>query len=140
MSNRGGWLQKVLMWENTDLCLNEYNPYKLIKNKMGITLEEIEFWGKEKPWELDKNGNPNFAKLTHSHGPDGSGVESYTLCIKWDDDAKDRFYQRDWTDDGIPFVREKEIYWSGWWFRTLKERDRFLKWLPKHYKGPVGLE
>lgn len=27
-----------------------------------------------------------------------------------------------------PFVREGETYWSGWWFATIAERDRFVKW------------
>ena len=31
-------------------------------------------------------------------------------------------------DDGIPFVSKGETYWSGWWFKTVAERDRFVAW------------
>lgn len=80
-------------------------------------------------WELEKD-HPAFAKLTHVRGPDG--VESHKLACEWDDIAIGRFYQRDWTDDGIPFVQEGASYWSGWWFETIAERDRFLEWFAAH--------
>lgn len=71
---------------------------------------------------------PAFVKLTHVRGKSGSAVESHDLANAWDDIAEVDFYQRDWTDDGIPFCSEGEVYWSGWWFATIAERDRFVRW------------
>jgi hypothetical protein len=77
-------------------------------------------------WEIEIEESPAFVKLTHKRGVDA--IESHEISTAWDDTAAVDFYQRDWTNDGIPFVREGEIYWSGWWFATIAERDRFLEW------------
>jgi hypothetical protein len=77
---------------------------------------------------MDGHPCPAFVKLTHVMGKDGD-VESSKLCNEWDDIATVDFYQRDWTDDGIPWVRKDETYWSGWWFETIAERDRFVEWV-----------
>ena len=77
-------------------------------------------------WELDKDDVPAFVKLTHVRG-DGD-TESAVLANAWDDVAEADFYQRDWTDSGIPFVDKGDTYWSGWWFETAAERDRFVSW------------
>lgn len=83
-------------------------------------------------WELSE-GRPAFVKLTHKRGGLDCDVESHKIAARWDDIATVDFYQRDWTDDGIPFVREGGTYWSGWWFATLAERARFLKWYEETY-------
>ena len=101
--DNGGWLKKVLMWDWHTVCLDGYRG-----------------------WEIERDGCPAFVRLAHVRG--SGEVESHVLCKDWDDVAKGRFYQRDWTDDGIPFVRKGDTYWSGWWFETLAERDRFLEW------------
>ncbi len=80
-------------------------------------------------WEIEREKSPAFVKLTHVRGK--GNVESNTLCNAWDYVAEVDFYQRDWTNDGLPFVAEGETYWSGWWFETLAERDRFLRWHQK---------
>ena len=80
-------------------------------------------------WEIEDEDVPAFVKLTHTRG--SGNVESHDLAVAWDDVSKAHFYQRDWTDDGIPFVNEGDIYWSGWWFQTIEERDRFLEWKDK---------
>lgn len=86
-------------------------------------------------WELESDDCPAFIKLTHVRGE--GEVESRELADKWDDEARVHFYQRDWTEDGIPFVHKGETYWSGWWFETIEERDRFLAWIPVDiYAGP----
>lgn len=82
-------------------------------------------------WELeaqDGHSAPAFVKLEHRRGKTGSAVESHVICSEWDDIAERDFYQRDWTSDGIPFCSEGETYWSGWWFATMAERDRFVAW------------
>ncbi len=78
-------------------------------------------------WELERENAPALVKLTHVRGK--GEVESAALAMIWDDIASVDFYQRDWTDDGMPIVRQGETYWSGWWFETIAERDRFAKWL-----------
>lgn len=107
----GGWKHKLLSWNFTSLSLNGY-----------------EDWQIENPREENKyQRHPAFVKLTHKR-VEGADVESNVLCNAWDDIAHVDFYQRDWTDDGIPFCNDGEIYWSGWWFETIAERDRFVAW------------
>jgi hypothetical protein len=102
----GGWKQKVMTMDWYDICMDMYPDW------------EIEPVGDQK--------TPAFVKLTHVRG-DGD-VESSKLASAWDDIASEQFYTRDWTDSGIPCVGKGEIYWSGWWFKTVAERDRFVAW------------
>ena len=102
----GGWKKKLLSMDWYDLCSDGYPG-----------------------WEMDPSDGrlaPAFVKLTHTRG--SGNVESSDLASTWDDVATEPFYTRDWTDDGIPFVNKGEIYWAGWWFKTVAERDRFVKW------------
>lgn len=108
--NNAGWKKKLISWHFTEHSLDDYPG-----------------------WETEqlpdaRRRTPAFVKLAHVRGK--GDVESNTLCNAWDDVATVGFYQRDWTDDGIPFVRAGTTYWSGWWFETFAERDRFLEWLP----------
>lgn len=101
--DNAGWKHKVLSW-NWDMHSLDGFP----------------------EWQIEKDRCPAFVKLTHVRGT--GSVESSALAEAWDDIAEVDFYQRDWTDSGIPFVDKGEIYWSGWWFATLAERDRFVVW------------
>lgn len=102
--DNAGWRHKMLMWNWHSLSFDGYTG-----------------------WEIEQGErSPAFVKLTHTRGT--GDVESSALCNAWDDVAQVDFYSRDWTDDGIPFVREGDTYWSGWWFATIAERDRFLAW------------
>lgn len=102
-----GWIHKLLSWDWHMLALDGYPN-----------------------WEIEasaaKPDVPAFVRLTHVRGK--GDIESRTLTREWDDIAEVDFYMRDWTDNGIPFVREGDTYWSGWWFATIAERDRFVKW------------
>lgn len=100
--DNAGWRHRLLSWNFSHHAIDGYPE-----------------------WELDGE-HPAFVKLTHTRGT--GDVESAALANEWDDIAAVDFYQRDWTDDGIPFVREGETYWSGWWFATIAERDRFVAW------------
>ena len=84
-------------------------------------------------WEIESEKSPAFKRLTHIRG--ALGGESNDLANAWDDLADVDFYQRDWTSDGIPFVSEGETYWSGWWFATVAERDRFVQWVASRATG-----
>lgn len=101
--DNAGWRRKLLSWNFSGHAIDGYPE-----------------------WEIERDKSPAFLRLAHKRGP--SGVESYDLANAWDDVAHVDFYQRDWTRDGIPFVREGETYWSGWWFATIAERDRFVQW------------
>jgi len=101
-----GWNKKLSSMDWSEVCLDGYPGW------------QIEM--------ADGQKAPAFVKLTHVRGK--GTVESNDLATKWDDIASETFYQRDWTDDGIPFVHEHEVYWSGWWFKTIAERDRFVAW------------
>ena len=108
--DNGGWKHRLLSWNFNFHALDGYPDWEI-----------------ENP-EADKySRHPAFVKLTHVRRRAGD-VESSALANAWDDLATADFYQRDWTDDGIPFVDEGETYWSGWWFQTAAERDRFVAW------------
>ncbi len=101
--DNGGWLKRLLMW-----------------NWHGVVIDG--FSG----WEIERDKAPAYVKLAHKRG--SGRVESTALSSLWDDIAEVLFYQRDYTDDGLPTVREGDTYWSGWWFQTIAERDRFIAW------------
>lgn len=104
--NNAGWLHRMHSWQFDCHAIQGYPEWELVgPTKFGVRA-------------------PAFVKLTHVRK---QGVESDVLCREWDDLAREDFYQRDWTSDGIPFVREGETYWSGWWFQSSLERDRFLE-------------
>ena len=106
----GGWRKKLLTMDWHEVSLDGYPG-----------------WESE---SVDGIKTPPFVKLTHTR--QAEEVESSTLATKWDDIAEEPFYMRDWTDDGIPFVSKGETYWSGWWFKTVAERDRFVAWHDDH--------
>lgn len=101
--DNAGWRHRMLMWNFNNHALDGYPG-----------------------WEIERERSPAFVKLEHVRGV--GEVESHALAAAWDDIAEVDFYQRDWTDDGLPMVREGETYWSGWWFATVAERDRFVAW------------
>lgn len=108
--DNAGWKRKLLMWNWNSHAMDGYPGWEI-----------------ENAAETDKySRHPAFVKLSHVRGK--GEVESTQLCNDWDDIAQGSFYQRDWTDSGIPFVNENEVYWSGWWFETVAERDRFVAW------------
>lgn len=111
--DNAGWLHKMLSWNWNYLAMDGYKGWEI-----------------SNPNEPDKyNRAPAFVKLSHTRGGTEDEVESNVLCNAWDNVAAVDFYQRDWTDDGIPFVEKGGRYWSGWWFQTVAERDRFVAWL-----------
>lgn len=108
-----GWRRKLLTWHWHEVSFARYPGWDLEGPRPDL-----------QPGERDRR-NPPFVKLTHVHG---KGRSSSELAIAWDDIAVGRFYTRDWTKSGIPFVRDGETYWSGWWFEYAADRDRFMAW------------
>lgn len=111
-----GWKRRMLSWNWYSLSFNKYEDWEIVETQ------------NERDGQRWTESHPAFVKLAHRHNKDGD-VESSVLCNAWDDMAEADFYQRDWTDDGIPFVDDDEVYWSGWWFATVAERDRFVAWV-----------
>lgn len=106
MSDNGGWLKKLLMWDWHELSHNGYPGWESSSASSASSAV---------PW---------FVKLTHVAG---SGESSHELASAWDDVAEVAFYQRDWSDGSLS-VRKGDGYTSGWWFQTRAERDRFVAW------------
>lgn len=117
-----GWKHKMLSWNWHMHVMDGYAEWEAARrDDRGRTI-------------------PAFVKLSHVRRSDKADVESNVLCNAWDDVATVDFYQRDWTDDALPFVNDGDTYWSGWWFQTIAERDRFVAWLetqPKDVRGTV---
>lgn len=108
-STNGGWQHRLMMWD-----WNKHVAFGFPH------------------WELEEETKaPSFVQLHHVRAGDDSDIESHALAREWDNVAEMDFYQRDFTDDGIPFVRAGGSYRSGWWFETFSERDRFLEWYRK---------
>lgn len=106
----GGWRFRMLMWNWNNHAIDGYPGWEI-----------------ENPTAERYERHPFFVKLTHTR-VEGDAVESHALAAAWDDVAEHDFYQRDFTDDGIPFVSGGGRYSSGWWFATKAERDRFIAW------------
>ena len=78
-------------------------------------------------WDIVGEGHerhPPFVELTIRNGEDRPSLD---ISREWDDLATGLFYNRDWTEDGIPFVRDGEIYRAGFWFEKTSDRDEFVK-------------
>lgn len=98
----GGWLKYVLMWDWHELCLKDWPG-----------------------WDRSESGkNPPYVEISVRKGTDTS---SRDLAIRFDDLAEWRFYYRDWTGSGLPFVSDGEVYRSGFWFQKKEDREKFLK-------------
>lgn len=97
-TDNAGWLKMVLLWD----------WYPIVFDK---------FPG----WEMDGE-EPYSEKLIVTNGV---GKSSREMAIAFDDVAAGRFYYRDWTDSGLPFVDGGESYRSAFWFQTKADRDKF---------------
>ena len=50
---------------------------------------------------------------------------SREIASATDDVVTGLFYYRDWTETGLPFVEDKEVYRSGFWFQHRADAERF---------------
>ena len=104
--DNAGWKHKLLMWNWHSHSLDGYPGWEIAGEEHG-------------------RPHPAYAKLEHVNKKTKSSDE---LCNAWDDIAEVDFYQRDYSYDGSVFVCDGDAYGSGWWFATVAERDRFLRW------------
>lgn len=72
-------------------------------------------------WELE-NGKPLYVDLTITNKKDKS---SHKIASEWDEIATGPFYWRDWTDSGLPFADEGEVYRSAFWFALRSDMEKF---------------
>ncbi len=85
-------------------------------------------------WELETHSDGEHPAFFHLSCVVGDGPQSRELAVEFDDIAQGQFYYRDWTDDGIPFVRDKETYQARFWFQKSSDRERFAKLVEsKHF-------
>ena len=52
-------------------------------------------------------------------------LTSHEMRVWADNHCQRRFHSRDWTKSGLPFVIEKEFYYSGFWFELPRDARRF---------------
>lgn len=85
-------------------------------------INEMEYVEKYKSWDKSKDGKYACIIMELIHGVDKS---SHNMASIIDDIAKGNFYYRDWTKDGLPFVKDNEIYWCGFWFQHFEDAKKF---------------
>lgn len=93
------WNKKLLLWNYHDIVFKDYPG-----------------------WDKINNNEISFVMFEITNNKDKS---SRDIAIEFDDISNGYFYYRDWTMDGIPFVNEDEIYWSGFWFQYFKDAKKF---------------
>lgn len=78
-------------------------------------------------WDLVEAGGvkrPSFVKLAIRNKIDKSSED---ITREFDDVATGRFYSRDWTSSGLPFVSDNETYQAGWWFQKREDAVAFVR-------------
>ena len=74
-------------------------------------------------WEKPDGKMPASVLLTIKNKTDQS---SHSIAIEVDDWCKGAFYYRDFTDDGIPFVDDGEVYRARFSFQFVEDAKAFL--------------
>ena len=77
-----------------------------------------------KEWDKTDNNKPYFIEFSIVKGRNKS---SRDIAVEFDDIAKGYFYYRDWTNSGLPFVDEGEVYNSGFCFQLKEDKEVFVK-------------
>lgn len=55
----------------------------------------------------------------------GKDKTSREMAVEFDGIAEGNFYYRDWTGSGLPFVEDKEVYNSRFWFQYSSDLQKF---------------
>lgn len=111
LEHNAGWNKKLLMWDWHEIALEGYPGWDLVES------------GGQK--------HPPFVKLAIKNKVNKSSTD---IDREFDDIAIGRFYSRDWSRDGSPFVRKGEVYDAGWWFQKREDAYTFIK----RYGGTTG--
>ena len=75
-------------------------------------------------WDKIDNKEPYFVMLEIIKNKDKS---SHEMAVEFDDISHGNFYWRDWTESSLPFVDEREAYWSGFTFQFAEDAKRFVE-------------
>ncbi len=73
----------------------------------------------------DKGPGKDTVPSLHFRTKKGEQASSRELAIAFDDIAEGEFYYRDWTDSGLPFVEDGEIYQSRFYFAVFADLVHF---------------
>jgi len=65
----------------------------------------------------------------------GEGESSRQIAIRFDDIADGSFYYRDYTQSGIPIVRDGERYGSTFIFQFVSDYEKFCEMIAKPPRG-----
>lgn len=98
---RNGW--------NKNITSNEY--YDIAQNKYFS-------------WDTLENREPYFVMLEIKQGDNKS---SRDIAVLFDDISIQNFYYRDWTKNGMPYINDGEVYWSGFWFQFQYDAKKFVE-------------
>lgn len=101
LEHNAGWKKKLLSWDWYDVVGDMYAD-----------------------WDLTDSGHPPFVKLLIRNKTDKSSAD---ITREFDDIAQGRFYTRDWTSSGLPFVDVGEVYTAGFWFQKREDAYEFVK-------------
>ena len=93
------WNKKIPMWDWHEIALSGFPD-----------------------WEKPNGEIPASVFLTIVNGIDKS---SHKIASETDDTCKGKFYYRDYTKSGLPFIRESEIYNSRFWFQFQSDAQNF---------------
>lgn len=106
LEHNAGWKKKLLMWDWYDVAHDGYPGWDLVAPGGG------------------NDRHPPFVKLAIKNKTDKSSED---ISREFDDVAVGRFYSRDWSREGSPFVRDGEVYDAGWWFQKREDAYTFVK-------------
>lgn len=87
-------------------------------------ISSTEFFEKYRDWDKVENEEIPVVLIEIRKGIDTSSRE---MAITFDDISKGKFYYRDYTKNGLPFVEEKEVYWSTFSFEYLEDAKKFAE-------------
>lgn len=106
LEHNAGWKKRLLMLDWYEVARDGYPGWDLVDPGGG------------------HDRHPPCVKLAIKNSVDKSSTD---ICREFDDLAAGRFYSRDWSREGSPFVRDGEIYDAGWWFQKREDAYAFIK-------------
>lgn len=123
LEHNAGWIKKLLMWDWHEVVQDGYPGWDLVGE--GIDIDEAL---RERVVVALAGGghhkHPPFVKLAIKNKVDKSSED---ISREFDDIATGRFYSRDWSRQGSPFVHDGEVYDAGWWFQKREDAYTFIK-------------
>jgi hypothetical protein len=104
VDDNGGWIKRLLMWNWHWTSLDGWPG-----------------------WDVVNAGDAKHPPYVELRIVKDTGKSSQMIASEWDDVATGLFYSRDFTDDGLPYVRAGDTYRAGFWFQKTADRDAFIQ-------------